>query len=60
METEGKIAELMSESAAALASSHAEQGEKTIEDVTAQMDADKETEADEDAKKGMCMNVWGV
>jgi hypothetical protein len=41
VETEGKIAELMAESAAALASSHAEQGEKTIEDVTAKLGMDK-------------------
>jgi len=51
VETEGKIAELMSESAAALASSHAEQGEKTIEDVTSKMGMDQEQEADQDAKK---------
>ena len=41
VETEGKIAELMAESSAALASSHAEQGEKTIEDVTAKLGMDK-------------------
>jgi len=57
VETEGKIAELMSESAAALASSHAEQGEKTIGDVTAQMDLDKEQEADEDSKKEELMSA---
>ena len=42
---------IMSESAAALASSHAEQGEKTIEDVTSKMGMDQEQEADQDAKK---------
>ena len=47
VETEGKIAELMSESAAALTSAHAEQGEKTIEEVTAQMGMDKEQEEDQ-------------
>ena len=47
VETEGKIAELMAESAAALASAHAEQGEKTIEQVTAQMGMDKEQEEDQ-------------
>ena len=55
VETEGKIAELMSESSAALASSHAEQGEKTIEDVTSKMGMDQEEEQAQDEKKETLM-----
>jgi len=51
VETEGKIAELMSESSAALAGAHAEQGEKTIADVTAAMGMGKEQEDDADSNK---------
>ena len=45
----------MTESSAALASSHAEQGEKTIEDVSAKMGMDKEEEQAQDEKKETLM-----
>lgn len=51
VETEGKIAELMSASAAALAGAHAEAGEKAIAAITDKMRMDKEQEDDVDSKK---------
>mmetsp|Transcript_10804 Transcript_10804/g.17065 ORF Transcript_10804/g.17065 Transcript_10804/m.17065 type:complete len:659 (+) Transcript_10804:67-2043(+) len=51
VETEGKIAELMSASAAALAGAHAEAGEKTIAAITDKMGMGKEQEDDADSKK---------
>ena len=57
VETEQKIAELMSESAAALASAHAEAGEKTINDETNKMELSKEEEESADSKKEELMSA---
>ena len=51
VETEGKISELMSESAAALASARAEAGEKAVSDLTNKMAMSKDAEEEIDTKK---------